>query len=87
MNPSARATRLSRACAPWWWYKWRGVGAGIDAAHVRWFTFDGPDELDNGLALCVLTVGLRSHHANQMILVEGDPVRVRLRRSHLSVEG
>jgi putative restriction endonuclease len=31
-----------------------GASAGIDAAHVRWFTFDGPDELDNGLALCVL---------------------------------
>jgi putative restriction endonuclease len=30
------------------------ASAGIDAAHVRWFTFDGPDELDNGLALCVL---------------------------------
>jgi hypothetical protein len=27
---------------------------GIDAAHVRWFAFDGPDTLDNGLALCVL---------------------------------
>jgi putative restriction endonuclease len=31
-----------------------GASAGIDAAHVRWFTFDGPDDLDNGLALCVL---------------------------------
>jgi len=31
-----------------------GASAGIDAAHVRWFTFDGPDELDNGLALCAL---------------------------------
>ncbi len=31
-----------------------GASAGIDAAHVRWFTFDGPDELDNGLALCSL---------------------------------
>jgi len=27
---------------------------GLDAAHVRWFAFDGPDDLDNGLALCVL---------------------------------
>lgn len=27
---------------------------GIEAAHVRWFGFDGPDALDNGLALCVL---------------------------------
>lgn len=28
--------------------------AGIEGAHVRWFNFDGPDELDNGLALCSL---------------------------------
>jgi putative restriction endonuclease len=27
---------------------------GVEAAHVRWFAFDGPDTLDNGLALCVL---------------------------------
>jgi putative restriction endonuclease len=31
-----------------------GASVGIDAAHVRWFAFDGPDALDNGLALCVL---------------------------------
>jgi putative restriction endonuclease len=31
-----------------------GASVGIDAAHVRWFAFDGPDTLDNGLALCVL---------------------------------
>lgn len=30
------------------------ASAGIDAAHVRWFAFDGPDDLDNGLALCAL---------------------------------
>lgn len=28
--------------------------AGIEAAHVRWFAFEGPDTLDNGLALCSL---------------------------------
>ncbi|GAB2930419.1 HNH endonuclease [Micromonospora polyrhachis] len=27
---------------------------GIEAAHVRWFKHGGPDDLDNGLALCVL---------------------------------
>lgn len=27
---------------------------GVEAAHVRWFAFDGPDTLDNGLALCML---------------------------------
>ncbi|GAA1408573.1 phosphorothioated DNA-binding restriction endonuclease [Catellatospora coxensis] len=31
-----------------------GATVGIDAAHVRWFALDGPDDLDNGLALCVL---------------------------------
>jgi putative restriction endonuclease len=31
-----------------------GAPVGIEAAHVRWFTFEGPDELDNGLALCSL---------------------------------
>ncbi len=31
-----------------------GVAVGIEAAHVRWFNFDGPDEPDNGLALCSL---------------------------------
>ncbi|MEV0155995.1 phosphorothioated DNA-binding restriction endonuclease [Micromonospora sp. NPDC050686] len=30
------------------------VPVGVDAAHVRWWAFDGPDSLDNGLALCVL---------------------------------
>jgi putative restriction endonuclease len=27
---------------------------GIEAAHVRWFNLGGPDELDNGFALCSL---------------------------------
>lgn len=31
-----------------------GASVGIEAAHVRWFSFGGPDSLDNGLALCVL---------------------------------
>jgi putative restriction endonuclease len=31
-----------------------GATVGIDAAHVRWFALDGPDEADNGLALCTL---------------------------------
>lgn len=31
-----------------------GAPVGVEAAHVRWFTFDGPDDLDNGLALCAL---------------------------------
>lgn len=31
-----------------------GATAGLDAAHIRWFSFGGPDDLDNGLALCTL---------------------------------
>jgi putative restriction endonuclease len=31
-----------------------GASVAIEAAHVRWFAFDGPDALDNGLALCTL---------------------------------
>lgn len=31
-----------------------GASVGIEAAHVRWFAFDGPDAPDNGLALCSL---------------------------------
>ncbi|MFE9205652.1 phosphorothioated DNA-binding restriction endonuclease [Micromonospora sp. NPDC007230] len=30
------------------------AAVGVEAAHVRWWAFDGPDTLDNGLALCVL---------------------------------
>ena len=26
----------------------------LDAAHIRWFNYDGPDDLNNGLALCVI---------------------------------
>lgn len=31
-----------------------GATIGVDAAHGRWFAFDGPDSVDNGLALCTL---------------------------------
>jgi len=31
-----------------------GAPVGIEAAHIRWFNFDGPDEMTNGLALCSL---------------------------------
>jgi len=32
-----------------------GMGSvGLEAAHVRWFNYQGPDQLDNGLALCAL---------------------------------
>ncbi|XRQ12219.1 phosphorothioated DNA-binding restriction endonuclease [Actinomadura welshii] len=31
-----------------------GVAVGLDAAHVRWRTFGGPDDLGNGICLCAL---------------------------------
>ena len=31
-----------------------GVLVGLDAAHVRWHQYHGPDEVSNGLALCTL---------------------------------
>jgi putative restriction endonuclease len=31
-----------------------GVPVGLEAAHIRWFTVNEPDEPDNGLALCLL---------------------------------
>ena len=31
-----------------------GAAVGIEAAHVRWFKQGGPDDLDNGMALCSL---------------------------------
>lgn len=34
--------------------QFRGASVGIEAAHVRWFAFGGPDTLNNGLALCAL---------------------------------
>ncbi len=27
---------------------------GLEAAHIQWFAFDGPDEVTNGIALCAL---------------------------------
>ncbi|NDU74270.1 restriction endonuclease [Actinomadura sp. DSM 109109] len=31
-----------------------GTAVGLDAAHVRWWAFDGPDDVANGLCLCAL---------------------------------
>jgi putative restriction endonuclease len=31
-----------------------GAMVGVEAAHVRWWAFDGPDDLTNGLALCAM---------------------------------
>lgn len=38
-----------------------GATVGIDAANVRWFALDGPDDPDNGLGLCALHHKLLDH--------------------------
>ncbi|MGI5458871.1 phosphorothioated DNA-binding restriction endonuclease [Streptomyces sp. CA-249302] len=45
---------------------------GLEAAHVRWWAFDGPDDVDNGLCLCSL------HHKlfDRGVLGIGDGHRV-----------
>lgn len=53
--PSRILTAWDRQCAFCGYDGQLGSGCvGIEAAHVRWFTYDGPDDLDNGLALCSL---------------------------------
>ncbi|MFD3621620.1 phosphorothioated DNA-binding restriction endonuclease [Streptomyces sp. NPDC058676] len=48
------------------------VPVGLEAAHVRWWAFDGPDDVDNGLCLCSL------HHKllDKGVLGIGDDHRV-----------
>ncbi|MFF5185470.1 phosphorothioated DNA-binding restriction endonuclease [Streptomyces sp. NPDC000345] len=45
---------------------------GLEAAHVRWWAFDGPDDVDNGLCLCSL------HHKlfDKGVLGIGDSHRI-----------
>ena len=44
-----------RACALCGFDGQAGAGpVGIEAAHIRWFNFGGPDTLDSGMALCSL---------------------------------
>ncbi|WP_037855989.1 phosphorothioated DNA-binding restriction endonuclease [Streptomyces sp. NRRL S-340] len=49
---------------------------GLEAAHVRWWAFDGPDSVDNGLCLCSL------HHKlfDKGVLGMGDGHRVLVSR-------
>lgn len=58
-----------------------GMPVGIEAAHVRWFNFGGPDELDNGLALCSL------HHKllDRGVLGLGDPDTIVVSQSFAAV--
>ncbi|MFE0474027.1 phosphorothioated DNA-binding restriction endonuclease [Streptomyces sp. NPDC058947] len=48
------------------------VPVGLEAAHVRWWAFGGPDEIDNGLCLCSL------HHKlfDKGVLGVGDDHRI-----------
>jgi putative restriction endonuclease len=48
------------------------VPVGLEAAHVRWWAFGGPDEVENGLCLCSL------HHKlfDKGVLGVGDDHRV-----------
>jgi putative restriction endonuclease len=54
-----------------------GACVGVEATHVRWFAFDGPDSLDNGLALCVL------HHKLFDLGVMGLDHQLRIRLSEV----
>ncbi|MFJ3961981.1 phosphorothioated DNA-binding restriction endonuclease [Streptomyces sp. NPDC090036] len=48
------------------------VPVGLEAAHVRWWAFGGPDDVDNGLCLCAL------HHKlfDKGVLGIGDGLRI-----------
>ncbi|MCG7203826.1 phosphorothioated DNA-binding restriction endonuclease [Streptomyces arenae] len=50
---------------------------GLEAAHVRWWAFDGPDDVDNGLCLCSL------HHKlfDKGVLGIGDGHRILVSQS------
>lgn len=50
-----------------------GMGSvGLEAAHVRWFNFGGPDSLDNGFALCAL------HHNYSIVALLASPRTIAL---------
>ena len=53
-----------------------GTPAGIEAAHVRWHSQDGPDDVANGLSLCalhhvLLDLGVLGLTADRRICVSG----------------
>ncbi len=55
------------------------VPVGLEAAHVRWWAFGGPDDVDNGLCLCSL------HHKlfDKGVLGIGDGHRVLVSQSFI----
>jgi putative restriction endonuclease len=55
---------------------------GVEAAHVRWFNFGGPDDPDNGLALCSLHHKLFDRGALGLSL--GDDLRIAVSASFTS---
>lgn len=58
-----------------------GAPVGLEAAHIRWFNFGGPDDLDNGLALCSL------HHKllDRGVLGLSDPETVTVSSTYSAV--
>jgi putative restriction endonuclease len=71
--PAAILTARDRQCAFCGFDGQLGAATvGVEAAHVRWFGFGGPDELDNGVALCSLHHKLFDHG----VLGLGDDLRI-----------
>lgn len=54
--PARVYTEWGRACVVCGWDAGDGTtdGVGVEAAHVQWHCFDGPDTADNGIPLCAL---------------------------------
>jgi putative restriction endonuclease len=55
----------------------QGLTFGLDASHIKWHAYDGPDEVTNGLALCSLhhiafDRGAISLDSDQRILISQD---------------
>lgn len=66
-------TAYENRCAFCGYDGWIGAGpVGLEAAHVRWWAFGGPDEVDNGICLCSL------HHKlfDKGVLGIGDGLRI-----------
>jgi putative restriction endonuclease len=57
-DPSFRAGVLlayeGRCAMSGWEGSLAGDAVGVEAAHIRWFTINGPDSRDNGVCLCSL---------------------------------
>lgn len=58
------------------------IPLGLEAAHIQWFAFDGPDEVTNGIALCAL-----HHKAFDLGAFTVDPDGKVLVSEHLTGDG